>query len=108
MLHSDYTERLRRLALGDEHAADRVMRGEWRDGPDPDEKTTALVRLACVIASGTDGPALFASVDGCRAAGIETDEVLEMVSGLSPVIGRERTREAMRTIRAVAEIGTPG
>lgn len=108
MLRSEYIESLRRLTLGDEREADRVMRGEWRDGPDPDEKNTALVRLACIVASGTDGPALFARVDECRAAGIETDEIVETVDGLFRVIGRERTREAMSSIRAAAELGTSG
>ena len=105
MLCSEYMERLRRLTLGDEREAGRVMGGEWRDGPDSDERTTALVRLACVVASGTDGPALFARVDECRAAGIETDEIVETVDGLSRIIGREWTREAMSSIRAAAEIG---
>ena len=54
------------------------------------ERTTALVRLACVVASGTDGPALFGRVDECRDAGIE-----------ARVTETEKTKEGIHARSAV-------
>lgn len=100
MLRPAYLEWLRRLALGDQRAVDSVISGDWRDSSHLDARTTALVRLACIVASEPEGPTLFAGIDRCHAAGIETNEILEMVGDISQVVGRERTRQATKNIRA--------
>jgi len=98
MLRSVYLEWLRRLALGDQRAVDGVMCGDWRGSYRLDDETTALVQLACIVASDPEGPMLFACIDGCHAAGVETEEMLEMVGDVSCVIGRERAQQATRNI----------
>lgn len=100
MPRSVYLELLRRLALGDQRAVDGVMCGDWRDSSHLTDATTALVRLVCTIASDPEGPTLFACIDECHAAGIETDEILQMVGDVSPLVGRERTQQATRSILA--------
>lgn len=69
MLESAYQEWLRRLALGDELAVRRVVRGDYTDLLRLEDKTAVLVRLSCIIAAGSDGPALFSAIDRCHAAG---------------------------------------
>lgn len=105
MLQSLYEEWLRRLALGDEGAVGSVMCGDYADTPLLDDKTTALVRLACVVAAGSKGPALSAAIDGCHAAGVESADTVEMVEAISPVIGSARARQA--TTRILTADGTP-
>lgn len=97
-------ERLRRLALGDQSAVDEMMCGAWRDPPGLDDGTTALVRLACIVAAEAKGPALSSCIDECHAAGVETYEILETVAAMSPVIGRERTQQATKDTMAAEGI----
>ena len=106
MLQSQCQEWLRRLALGDEVSVRSVMRGDYAGTPLLDDKTTELVRLACVVAAGSKGPALFAAIDGCHAAGVESAEIVEMVEAISPVIGSARARQATTIILTADGIQT--
>ncbi len=81
MLKPVYQEMLRRLTLGDERAVGRVLCGGSVDAPLLDDKTTALVRLACLVAIESDGPSLHPVIDECHAAGAEGDEMLGRVVG---------------------------
>jgi 4-carboxymuconolactone decarboxylase len=83
----DYTERLRRLAIGDasflEGAADQV-------GSDPgglDAKSLALVRLAALVAVGGAGPSYGAQADDAVDAGATAVEIVDVLAGVIPVVG---------------------
>jgi len=106
MLQARYRELLRRLALGDEGAVASAMRGEYTGSPLLDDKTAALVRLACVVAADSKGPAFFAGIDECHAAGAENVEIVKMVNAISPVLGGTRARQVIADVRTVDEIRT--
>jgi alkylhydroperoxidase/carboxymuconolactone decarboxylase family protein YurZ len=101
MLESAHQEWLRRIALGDEVAVGSVVRGDYSDLRPLDDKTASLVRLACVVAAGSEGPALFSAIDSCHAAGVESDEIVEMIDAISPLIGSALARHATASIPTV-------
>jgi len=104
MLQSRYRELLRRLALGDEGAVESAMRGDYTDPSLLDDKTAALVRLACVVAADSKGPAFFAAIDECHAAGVESAEIVKMINAISPVLGSARARQVIAGVLTVDEI----
>jgi alkylhydroperoxidase/carboxymuconolactone decarboxylase family protein YurZ len=107
MLQSAYQEWLRCLALGDERTVEAAMCGSHADAPQLDDKTAALVRLACVVAAGSQGPALFVAIDGCHSAGTENDEIVEMIRAISPLIGCALARQATTSVLTVDGTRTP-
>jgi alkylhydroperoxidase/carboxymuconolactone decarboxylase family protein YurZ len=104
MLKPVYQEMLRRLTLGDERAVGRVLCGGSVDAPLLDDKTTALVRLACLVAIESDGPSLHPAIDECHAAGAEGDEMIEVVEAVTPVIGSVRVHNATASIIAALRV----
>ncbi len=104
MLKPVYQEMLRRLTLRDERAVGRVMCGDSIDAPILDDKTTALVRLACLVAIESDGPSLHPVIDECHAAGAEGDEMIEVVEAVTPVIGSVRVHDATASIIAALRV----
>jgi alkylhydroperoxidase/carboxymuconolactone decarboxylase family protein YurZ len=86
----DYTERLRRLAINDPTF---VAGGSGDRSAKPqtvDSKTLALVRIGAIIAIGASVPSFGEAVDAAIAAGATTDEVVDLLFGLVPVIGLPR------------------
>jgi alkylhydroperoxidase/carboxymuconolactone decarboxylase family protein YurZ len=86
----DYTERLRRLAIND----GRLV-GDDRDDSellDPvlDPRTTALVRLAALVAVGGAVPSYGAQTDAAVNAGATAAEIVDVLFSVVPVTGLPR------------------
>jgi alkylhydroperoxidase/carboxymuconolactone decarboxylase family protein YurZ len=83
----DYTERLRRLAIGEAGPPDV---GVDRVGNDPgglDAKSLALVRLGALVAVGGAGPSYGAQADAAVDAGATAAEIVDVLVGVIPVVG---------------------
>ena len=83
----DYTERLRRLAIGD---ASFLEDGAAEIGSDPgglDAKSLALVRLGALVAVGGAGPSYGAQADAAVDAGATAVEIVDVLAGVIPVVG---------------------
>ena len=80
----DYTERLRRLAINDTRGVE--------DGPGEglDPKTSALVRLAALVAVGGAVPSYGAEADAAVSAGATVAEIVEVLVRLVPIVGFPR------------------
>jgi len=82
----DYTERLRSLAVNNAHFVDQV------DGTDTeqsglDPKSLALVRLAGLVAIGGAVPSYGELSDAAVSAGASTNEIVDVLVGLIPIVG---------------------
>ena len=83
----DYVERLRRLAINDEHSAELDVYGADTGGGDLDAKTLALVRLAALVAVGGAVPSYCARADAAVGAGATVGELVDVLVGVVPVVG---------------------
>jgi len=88
---SDYTQRLRRLAL---NATDLLEEELGLLDAHADRKAIALARLAALVAIGGAEPSFDELVDAAMSAGASADEMVDVLIGLSPVIGLPRVVEA--------------
>ncbi len=83
----DYIDRLRRLSINE---ADTV---EERTGvlePVLDPRTLALVRLAALVAVGGAVPSYGAQADAALDEGASAAEVVDVLVGVLPIVGRPR------------------
>ncbi len=90
---SNYAERLRRLAANDP----RVMLDELGVAPEPvsiDSRTLALIRLASLVAVGGSEPSFGEHADAALDAGATTDEIVDVLIGITPVVGLPRVVSA--------------
>jgi 4-carboxymuconolactone decarboxylase len=76
----DYTERLQRLATDN-------VNGVENDPKALDPKTLALVRLAALVSVGGAIPSYGAQVDAAIDAGATTDEIVDVLVGVIPILG---------------------
>jgi alkylhydroperoxidase/carboxymuconolactone decarboxylase family protein YurZ len=82
----DYTEQLRSLAINDARFVDKVGRdGAQRQGLDP--KSLALVRLGGLVAVGGAVPSYGELSDAAVSAGASTNEIVDVLVGLIPIVG---------------------
>ena len=82
----DYTERLRSLAVNDARFVETVSQdGAERPGLDP--KSLALVRLAGLVAVGGAVPSYGELSDSAVSAGASTNEIVDVLVGLIPIVG---------------------
>jgi 4-carboxymuconolactone decarboxylase len=82
----DYTERLRSLAVNDARFVEKVSRdGAERPGLDP--KSLALVRLGGLVAVGGAVPSYGELSDAAVSAGASTNEIVDVLVGLIPIVG---------------------
>lgn len=88
---SNYTQRLRRLAL---NATDLLEEELGLLDSRADHKSIALSRLAALVAIGGAEPSFDELVDSAMSAGATADEMVDVLIGLSPVIGLPRVVEA--------------
>jgi len=88
---SDYTQRLRRLAL---NATDLLEEELGLLDTHADHKSISLSRLAALVAIGGAEPSFDELVDSAMSAGATADEMVDVLIGLSPVIGLPRVVEA--------------
>ena len=83
----DYTDRLRRLTINDPlFADDSSGAGVPLSGLDP--KTLALVRLAALVAVGGAPPSYSVETDDAITAGATTEEIVDVLVGVMPIVGR--------------------
>ena len=92
MFPVDYTDLLRRLSLQDEKLAADVAGGAAAPGLDMslDAKTLALVRLAALVAIGGSGPSYGVQSDAAVEAGATSDEIVDVLVGVIPLVGLPR------------------
>jgi 4-carboxymuconolactone decarboxylase len=86
---SNYTERLRRLAVNEAGAADVDVRA-LVDPTSLDPKTLALARLAALVAVGAAEPSFGEQADAAVSAGASADEIVDVLIGVSTVVGVPR------------------
>ncbi|KQO97433.1 carboxymuconolactone decarboxylase family protein [Leifsonia sp. Leaf264] len=79
---TNYTERLRRLAVNDA--------GATGEPTALDAKTLALVRLAALIAVGAAEPSFGEHADAAVSAGATSDEIVDVLVGVGAVVGLPR------------------
>ena len=85
----DYTEVLRCLAINDSHSAEHWLRDpEAASGIDA--KTSALVRLAALVAVGGAVPSYGAQADCAVSAGATAAEIVGVLVDLVPIVGLPR------------------
>ena len=78
---------LRRLAVLDEHTVKAVLAMPDDDDPGIDERTTALVRLAGLVALQSSPQAYEWCVAAALTAGSSEEEVVAVLAALAPVVG---------------------
>jgi 4-carboxymuconolactone decarboxylase len=86
---SNYTERLRRLAVNEAGAAGEDVRS-LGDPTGLDPKTLALVRLAALVAVGAAEPSFGEQTDAAVSAGASADEIVDVLIGVCTVVGVPR------------------
>ncbi|MCS5718397.1 carboxymuconolactone decarboxylase family protein [Herbiconiux sp. CPCC 205763] len=86
---TDYTERLRRLAINEAGAVDGNPGASFQAAT-LDPKTLALVRLAALVAVGAAEPSFGEQADAAVSAGASADELVDVLVGISAVVGTPR------------------
>jgi 4-carboxymuconolactone decarboxylase len=89
----DYTELLRRLAINDDALADE-LEGSEPSELDVDAKTLALARVAALIAMGAAEPSFGSQVDDAVSVGATAKEIVNILIGVTSVVGFPRVVEA--------------
>lgn len=88
-MRSNYTERLRRLAVNEAGAAGEDVRS--LGGPTGlDPKTLALVGPAALVAVGAAEPSFGEQADAAVSAGASADEIVDVLIGVCTVVGVPR------------------
>ncbi|MGC5172257.1 carboxymuconolactone decarboxylase family protein [Microbacterium sp. DT81.1] len=87
----NYQERLRRISLNDPRVLDDGAAGA---GSALDPKTLAIARLASLIAVGGSEPSFGEQTDAALSAGATTDEIVDVLIGVSSIVGEPRVVSA--------------
>jgi 4-carboxymuconolactone decarboxylase len=82
----DYTERLRSLAVNDARFVETVSQ-DGAESPGLDPKSLTLVRLAGLVAVGGAVPSYGELSDAAVSAGASTNEIVDVLVGLIPIVG---------------------
>jgi alkylhydroperoxidase/carboxymuconolactone decarboxylase family protein YurZ len=85
-----HAELLRRLAINDEDALDRVLRTAVPADVGLSATTAALVRLAALVALHPTAESLHWSVTVALAAGATDDDIVDSLVAVSPIVGLAR------------------
>ena len=91
---------LRRLAVLDEHTVKVVLAVPDGDMSGIDERTTALVRLAGLVALQSSPQTYEWCVAAALAAGASEEEVVGVLAALAPVVGVTRVSNAATDVAA--------
>ena len=91
---------LRRLAVLDEHTVKAALAMPGDGNPGIDERTTALVRLAGLVALQSSPQAYEWCVAAALTAGSSEDEVVAVLAVLAPVVGVTRVSHAASDVAA--------
>lgn len=84
---------LRRLTICDESVLDLALHGETLAGLD--QKTSALVTIAALVATEAEGPSYQVAIDHARLYGASDEEVLETLIAVAPLVGTARIAAAI-------------
>jgi 4-carboxymuconolactone decarboxylase len=89
---ADHKERLRRLALHDDHLIGSMLAIDPREveGSGLDLKSSALVRLGALVASEAPWVCYQREVQWALAAGATADEIVSTLMAVAPTIGVAR------------------
>lgn len=93
-MSSVHADLLRRFTISDERALNRAMSGEVQP-PALDGRTSALVRIAALVATDAAESSFQAAVETAHAAGADDDEILEVAVALVPIVGFARMSVAV-------------
>jgi 4-carboxymuconolactone decarboxylase len=88
-VESDYVGRLRRLAINEAGAADEAV-ASGLESTSLSPKTLALARLAALVAIGAAEPSFGENADAAVSAGASPSEIVDVLIGVSPVVGVPR------------------
>lgn len=91
-------ELLRRLTLSDEEALRRLMCEQALGLPLLDDKTSALVRLAVLVAIGAEAASFQCAVDAALAAGADDAEITDVLLVVAAIVGLCKVSAAARTL----------
>jgi 4-carboxymuconolactone decarboxylase len=86
----DFTDRLRRLAIHDASVADERLDEVGVNSGHLDAKAVALVQLAALVTVGGTVQSYGAHADAAVAAGATTQELVDVLFGVLPVVGLPR------------------
>jgi alkylhydroperoxidase/carboxymuconolactone decarboxylase family protein YurZ len=89
---STYTDRLRRFALNAPDLVEDDL-GLLESGA-LNTKSVAIARVAALIAIGGAEPSYDELVDAAMSSGSSADEIVDVLIGLSPIVGLPRVVEA--------------
>jgi len=79
----DYTDRLRRFVVNDPRLVAEVA----TEARVLDARSLALVRLAALVAVGGAEPTYGAEVDQAVSAGATTEEIVDVLAAVTPIVG---------------------
>ncbi|MFF1876926.1 carboxymuconolactone decarboxylase family protein [Leifsonia sp. NPDC058230] len=88
-MESDYVGRLRRLAINEAGAGDEAV-ASGLESTSLNPKTLALARLAALVAIGAAEPSFGENADAAVSAGASPDEIVDVLVGVSPIVGVPR------------------
>ena len=82
-------ETLRRLALSDDRLLEEILGGHGeRIGPGClDARTTALVRLAALVAMGGSTTSFAAAASSALVSGATVDDLVDTLLAVAPIVG---------------------
>lgn len=89
-----HLELLRRLAINDEHALSRVMDGQAIEPPLLDDKTSALVKVATLVALEAGTSSYQWAIDAALAASAHDTEIIDVLLAVAPIVGVARVNAA--------------
>jgi alkylhydroperoxidase/carboxymuconolactone decarboxylase family protein YurZ len=101
-LNERHENLLRRLAVNDDTAVESVLRMHLANSGESclDSKTSALVRLAGLIALQSPRPTYGWGIDAAIAAGASDDDIVGVLVAVAPVVGVARVNRASASIAA--------
>jgi alkylhydroperoxidase/carboxymuconolactone decarboxylase family protein YurZ len=85
-----HADLLRRLAINDEDAIDRVLRTSVAADVGLSAATVALVRLAALVALHPTAESLHWSITVALAAGATDDDIVDALVAVAPIVGLAR------------------
>jgi alkylhydroperoxidase/carboxymuconolactone decarboxylase family protein YurZ len=91
---TDYTDRLRLIAVNDRLLTAELWGGTGAESDELDPKTRALVQLAALVAVGGPASSYGALADAAVNMGASPAEMVEVVVSVAPVVGLPRTAAA--------------
>jgi alkylhydroperoxidase/carboxymuconolactone decarboxylase family protein YurZ len=97
---SDLPEHLQRLlrllTIGDGKTIDQALHGL---DVGLDEKSSALVTIAALVATEADSPSYHVAVDQARLNGADDEEIIQTLIAISPLVGAARMASAIPELR---------